>query len=327
MASEVGNAAEYVEAVEPIEVRPRKLASLDGVPHVIPYQGSKRGLAHVIVPLIPDTVATMYEPFAGSAAVSIAAAHSGKARTIRISDINEPLMQLWDRIINEPIKLADDYERLWNEQLDDPRAYYMMIRDDFNISHESHYLLYLLARCVKAAVRYNKHGEFNQSADNRRLGARPNAMRERIFQVSATISGASAQCADYAPILVGAEPEDVVYMDPPYEGVTNVADHRYMAGLDRSAFVSVLEEAVSNGVSFMISYDGMLGTKRYGSPLPPHLNLLHLHLHAGRSSQSTLAGTSDKTIESLYLSPALLERLGGRKSIFESLEDPTLALS
>jgi len=31
-------------------------------------------------------------------------------------------------------------------------------------------LLYLLDRCVKGAVRYNKEGWFNQSPDKRRLG-------------------------------------------------------------------------------------------------------------------------------------------------------------
>lgn len=35
----------------------------------------------------------------------------------------------------------------------------------------------------------------------------------------------------------------------------------------------------------------------------------HLHIHAGRSSQSTLLGRDCETVESLYLSPALIERL------------------
>lgn len=325
MAADVSDIADYSSA-QPVEVRPRKLRSLDGVPHVIPYQGSKRALAHVIVPLIPDDTQTMYEPFAGSAAVSIAAAYSGRVTDIRISDINEPLMKLWDRIINDPFQLARDYERLWRQQLDDPRSYYVKVRDQFNATQQPHYLLYLLARCVKAAVRYNKNGEFNQGADNRRLGARPSAMRARILQTSTTMAGATAETGDYAPLLLGAKRDDIVYMDPPYEGVTNVADHRYMAGLEREDFIAVLEEAVANQVSFMISYDGMLGTKRYGTPLPPHLDLLHLHLHAGRSSQSTLAGTSDRTVESLYLSPALVARLGGRRAVIESLEEPTLWL-
>ena len=48
-------------------------------------------------------------------------------------------------------------------------------------------LLYLLARCVKAAVRYNASGEFNQSPDNRRRGMPPHDARKysRDFGASA----------------------------------------------------------------------------------------------------------------------------------------------
>ena len=62
-------------------------------------------------------------------------------------------------------------------------------------------------------------------------------------------------------------------------------------------------------LSFMVSYDGRTGEKRHGKPLPEHLELTHLDIHAGRSSQSTLLGVDHATVESLYLSPALLWRL------------------
>ena len=45
------------------------------------------------------------------------------------------------------------------------------------------YLLFLLAKCVKAAVRYNAKGEFNQSPDKRRLGRNPAMMRDDILGV------------------------------------------------------------------------------------------------------------------------------------------------
>lgn len=40
--------------------------------------------------------------------------------------------------------------------------------------------------------------------------------------------------------------------------------------------------------------------------LPESLNVARLELHAGRSSQSTLNGGSDVTMESLYVSNSLL---------------------
>ena len=55
----------------------------------------------------------------------------------------------------------------------------------------------------------------------------------------------------------------------------------------------------------MISYDGRLGTCSYGEPLPACLDLTVIELEAGRSSQATLLGRDDVTVESLYVSRSL----------------------
>ncbi|MGV0005087.1 MAG: DNA adenine methylase [Candidatus Porifericomitaceae bacterium WSBS_2022_MAG_OTU9] len=47
------------------------------LPHPFPYQGSKRGIAKLILPYFPVLAARLVEPFCGSAAVSIAAAAGG----------------------------------------------------------------------------------------------------------------------------------------------------------------------------------------------------------------------------------------------------------
>ena len=150
------------------------------VPQPFPYQGSKRKLAEAIIAWFPDDVETLIEPFAGSAAISIRAAYQRKGEKYILNDVNAPLMALWDRIIHRPDLLASQYERLWRAQQGHEREYYDRIRDAFNRTHYPHYLLYLLARCVKAAIRYNANGEFNQSPDNRRQGMRPGTMRHNI---------------------------------------------------------------------------------------------------------------------------------------------------
>jgi len=45
-----------------------------GIPHPIPYQGSKRNLAPDIMRYFPADVDTLIEPFAGSAAITLTAA-------------------------------------------------------------------------------------------------------------------------------------------------------------------------------------------------------------------------------------------------------------
>ena len=123
------------------------------VPQPFPYQGSKRGLASLILRYFPKDTETLWEPFAGSAAISIAAAAARKAHHFVLNDLNAPLARLWERIINDPKGLASDYERIWKEQELVGFDHFAMIRDQFNRSGEPAQFLYLLARCVKAAVR------------------------------------------------------------------------------------------------------------------------------------------------------------------------------
>jgi site-specific DNA-adenine methylase len=49
------------------------------IPHPIPYQGSKRNLASEILRFFPANIVRLIEPFAGSAAISIASAFCFKA--------------------------------------------------------------------------------------------------------------------------------------------------------------------------------------------------------------------------------------------------------
>lgn len=279
-------------------------------PAPFPYQGSKRKLAPRILGFLPQNLDCLYEPFAGAAAVSIAGAHASRAISFRLSDVNGELVELWTEIINHPRRLATEYEHLWHAQQGRQREYYDRIRDQFNASGGPARFLYLLARCVKASVRYNARGEFNQSPDNRRLGMHPEKMRRQLESVSALLANRCVVSAqDYRSALVDVQPQDVIYMDPPYQGVSSNRDARYVAGLSFDEFVTTIGSMVEDDLSFLISYDGRTGNRSFGNPLPPEFGLTHVEIHAGRSTQSTLLGRSEDTVESLYLSPALVRRL------------------
>ena len=268
-------------------------------------------MAPAILAYFPESPVKLLEPFAGSAAVSIAALLRGRAHRVVLNDINEPLMVLWQSIIQSPETIATAYERLWKAQHGRQRTYYDLVRDKFNRTHKPHYLLYLLARCVKASIRYNSDGEFNQSPDNRRLGMHPETMQREILATSRLLTGkATVTTGDYRQTLEEAGPEDVVYMDPPYQGVSLNRDPRYIDLLDFEAFTASLRNLNERGVSFILSYDGKTGDKSYGKPLPKALDLIHIQIDAGRSSQATLLGRNFNTYESVYLSPALVERIG-----------------
>lgn len=280
------------------------------IPHPIPYQGSKRNIAKAILSFFPKQIDTLIEPFAGSAAISIAAAVHKKASRFHINDINQPLISLWKEIVNHPENISSNYEKLWNEQLGKEREYYDFVRDKFNKTEAPHYFLYLLARCVKASIRYNSYGEFNQSPDNRRKGRNPQNMREDIFAVSNLFRNRVVLSSeDYRIILQKAKENDLIYMDPPYQGVSKTKDPRYYSVVPFNELMNTLDELNGKNLPFILSYDGKRGDKIYGKILPPELRLYHIEMKVGRSSQSTLLGGKDITYESLYLSPALVSKL------------------
>ncbi len=297
------------------------------VAHPIPYQGSKRNLAPDILRYFPESVKTLYEPFSGSAALTIAAASEGLCTHYYINDLNKPLIDLWEMIIHSPELLIREYERLWLSQLDDPRQYYFDVRDEFNRTGKPDLFLYLLARCVKASVRYNSQGEFNQSADNRRKGMKPKTMRWQILGASHLLKGKTTTAsADYRDVLKLAGPEDLVYLDPPYQGVCGNRDSRYLGSVPFGEFVEAIAELNDRGIRYLVSYDGRTGEKTYGYVLPDDLNLTLIELNAGRSSQATLLGRSEITYESLYISPKLSDELSHVPTIYRYSRGEQLCL-
>ena len=297
------------------------------VPHPIPYQGSKRNLAADILRYFPPNFATLFEPFAGSAAITIAAAVNGLGARYHINDLNKPLMDLWRAIIETPQEIVSQYETLWHKQQQDPRSFYDTVRDDFNRTGKPDLFLYLLARCVKGSVRYNSQGEFNQSPDNRRQGMRPETMRLQILGASYYLKGkTTVSSMNYRDILDKATPADLVYMDPPYQGVCGNRDTRYLQNVQFCEFVQVLDELNQRGIRYLVSYDGRTGDKTHGKRLPDDLNLTLIELYAGRSSQATLLGRNDVTIESLYLSPSLADELADVPIVYRYTRGEQLCL-
>jgi DNA adenine methylase len=209
---------------------------------------------------------------------------------------------------------------LWKQQLGQEREYYDLVRAKFNKTHQSEYFLYLLARYVKAAIRYNSNGGFNNSPDNRRKGATPEAMRKRISGASDLLRNRTTVTSlDYKDVLSNCLQDDLIYMDPPYQGVCGNRDNRYLPKIEHSEFCNALRELNEKECLYLVSYDGRTGMKKFGKPLPKDIDLVHLEIHAGRSTQATLLGRDDDTYESLYLSRSLVKAIGlddkGRKEI------------
>ena len=281
-------------------------------PHIVQYQGSKRNLAPQILQYIPKRFNRLIEPFAGMAAITIAVSKQKRAERYLLNDLNGPLVNLLREAITNPQQLIESYAKVWNEQLTYQGGsveHYYKIREDFNNGNQSAAnMLYLLARCVKGSVRYSSSGQFNQSPDKRRMGTHPQNLARNIFMISSYLKDKTDfSSMDYREVARSARPGDVVYMDPPYQGVCSSRDNRYFSGIDFHDFVVCVEELNSRGIDFIISYDGTCGDKQYGIDLPAELGLRKIMLNAGLSSQSLLLGKKETTVEALYLSHNLRE--------------------
>jgi DNA adenine methylase len=248
----------------------------------------------------------LYEPFAGSAAITIAASSGRLAERYELADVLEPLAEVWQSILANPAAVADEYESIWMGQFQDPRSHYSEVRHEFNVRGGAGRLLYLLARCVKNAPRFNANGEFNQSADHRRSGMKPDKMRREIYGAAQLLAGrTTVRTCDFEDALAKATSNDVVYMDPPWEGTSTGVDKRYRDWLGRERLIEVLGDLHDRGIPYLLSYDGRHGEKTYGDWLPSSIGAVRVELEAGRSSQATLNGRAVTTFESLYVSKTL----------------------
>lgn len=284
--------------------------AMANLPHLVQYQGSKRNLATRILQVLPKKINRLVEPFAGTAAISVAASANQISHNFWLNDLNQPLIRLLELAIENPNKIADFYSKLWNEQHTGSIAHYFEVRSKFNQTNDEKLFLYLLARCVKGSVRYNSRGLFNQSPDKRRKGTRPETMRKNIAGVSNLLKGkCQFTSLDYREVLDDIQDGDFIYMDPPYQGVCGNRDSRYLSGINFDDFVLAIEQLNQKEATFVVSYDGKLGNKAFGKVLPSSLNLERIEIEVGRSSQSTLLGKAETTVESLYLSPSLFRSL------------------
>lgn len=280
-------------------------------PHIVQYQGSKRKLAPQILQYMPRSFNRLIEPFSGMAAISIATAMEHRANSYIINDLNKPLVEILKDAIETPSQLVDEYQKVWSEQFtygENHVEHFYVVRDRFNAGQEtSANLLYLIARCVKGAVRYGANGKFNQSPDKRRHGTTPDTLAQNVYAISNLLNGkASFFALDYHDIFEMARPGDLVYMDPPYQGVTNVRDNRYYSGVQFSEFAEAIKKLNYKNIDYLISYDGVCGGKKYGEELPESLGCKKILLNAGLSSQATLLGKKSTTYEALYISESLI---------------------
>lgn len=265
---------------------------------VIKWSGSKRKVAYQIAAMAPSKFSTYYEPFVGGGSMMYAI----DAKYKIASDINKPLIDLWNLIKNDSKFLLETYVKYWNllndEKNPDSYKVFYEVREQFNITFRPEDLFFLSRTCVNGLIRFNRQGEFNNSLHYTRKGINPKKLEKIIYYWVEKIENVQFKHIDYMDILSLVKKGDFVYLDPPYFNTKGM----YYGAIDMGPFLSFLEQLNSKGVNYMLSFDGKTCAKDYTFDIPNELYKRHEYLHTGKSTfKKVIDKEANIVYESLYM--------------------------
>lgn len=269
---------------------------------VIKWSGSKRSQANEIIKHFPNEIDTYYEPFVGGGSVvRMLLSANIKVNNYICSDLNNDLIDLWNLIKDNPILVADTYERMWNElNIDDDKErkkqYFYMVRERFNKEKNPLDFMFIMRTTTNGMPRYNLSGEFNNSFHVTRDGIKPETLKKIIIKWSKLLNDNDAQfiCQDYREVK--ASKNDFIYLDPPYANTKGM----YYGALDYEELWQWLR---SQPCKYALSFDGISGDVDNTYEVPRDIYTKHEYLLSGNSSFKRTIGKSNDSIvyESLYI--------------------------
>ena len=225
---------------------------------VVKWVGGKRQLLPQILPLIPKRMTAYCEPFLGGGAVLFAL----QPRRALVNDLNQDLITVYRVIRENADALIEHLSRHENtpeyfyriRDLDRDKDAYAALSDVEKASR----LLYLNKTCYNGLFRVNASGSFNSPYGHYR---RPNIVNEQ------TIRGVSRYfntcditffSGDFAAVLEQVPEGGFVYLDPPYDPVSDTASFTgyNKGGFGREEQVRLKEccdALTARGVKFLLS--------------------------------------------------------------------------
>jgi DNA adenine methylase len=156
---------------------------------------------------MPAEVGRYYEPFVGGGALFFAL----QPPAATLSDKNPDLIACYKTLRNHPVEVAT-YLRAWPH--DSATYYKIRSQRPTTPSEQAARFIYLTTLAFNGIYRVNRRGEFNVPFSGRAYPWLSDTATLRRY--SRALRGVRLECADFAEVLVKAEPGDFVYLDPPY---------------------------------------------------------------------------------------------------------------
>lgn len=186
-----------------------------------------QGIKTKLVPFIAQSIrwsgnGRWIEPFLGSGVVLF---NIAPPRALA-SDANPHIIRLYQRLQNNELSPAMAKAHLEKEGarlVKEGQTYYNEVRERFNAEGDTLDFIFLNRACFNGLMRFNGRGKFNVP-----FGHKPERFRPAyITKIVNQLKWAQAiirerdwefRCANWDAVLTEAEPEDFIYLDPPYIG-------------------------------------------------------------------------------------------------------------
>lgn len=299
---------------------------------LIKWTGSKRPQAKEIVDKFPKKIKTYYECFLGGGSVFhelMNRCATGEITVDRFicSDLNKDLIGIWNLFKNDREKLYNYYVGHYNElyrradvkpgekyskkHTVNCQGYYYEERERFNNMAENDpekplLFFWLMRTAFNGLIRYTKTGKFNTPFHVAgRCGITPEKLQ--------SVFDAWGHCIDmfniefindsYENVLETATEGDLVYMDPPYDRQKGM----YFADkFNNNKLYQIMDKMSSDGVYWLLSYDGKSGETDLTVDVPENLYKSHEYIKSGHSSFKKLNSAKyghnkDMVYDSLYM--------------------------
>jgi len=242
-----------IRTKEKIKMKKDKL-----VAPVLKWAGGKRQLLDILIPLLPQRITTYCEPFVGGGALLFAL----QPDTAYVNDINADLINVY-RVIKDDveslIKALQDFKndadcfyavRDWDRD----KTKYSALSDVQKAAR----IIYLNKTCYNGLFRVNSAGEFNSPFGNYRNPNIVNAPTLRAVSSYFNKATIYLTSVDYAEVLKSLPKDTFVYLDPPYDPVS---DTSCFTGYSKGGFTrddqirlrKCCDDLDRRGIKFMLS--------------------------------------------------------------------------
>ena len=229
----------------------------------IKWAGGKRTLIPVITRMLPDRIATYWEPFLGGGAIFFAL--DSQLQTAILSDVNAELTLAYQMVKREPGEVIEKLKQ--HETRHGNKNYYYRVRDMIGLKDAVEVaarFIYLNKTCYNGLYRVNKAGFFNVPR-----GSYTNPVicdASNIRAASLSLQKSTIKFQDFAQVEPGER--DFIYCDPPYDGTFAGYDAGGFGGEEQLRLRDIVLKWHKLGAKVMVSNSdtGLIRELYSGSP-------------------------------------------------------------